>query len=863
MNIGQLIDSTNTMGKGRTLSDCLTKKLGTVYAGNKEVIYKTSSRENNCIVEISMYIGAETQEDRNLHKVSIALKGMPADKCDTYYLVKWIKERKDLSELLDNNVLTNVLRKSYQDLRVSSMLNDDESVREFLSYYKENPTIEDVRSYRNRERRKQYKGSVGEEEKAFKNVSYYSDLQKVKSIFNNYGKRDSFKDKNGEFDEKAFFAFQSHVVKSYKEEFSESYTNLVRQNELRGRDEFLSGYNKAKKLNKRYNSLSIIDKAFVDSYSSFETVLNNNIDDLDINNYTTTTFRRLMTQKEVESYAEDMSVYGEMSAEKEILEYIKQGYYIDIDNRKIMKSLIPEEYIVDLVKYNPYIVDGFIIIQEDAKDGWVIIKNYIDMQTEIRVNCSCFTGDTRVQLANGTTLTLKDLENMTDFKVLAYNTETGNYEYARALNCTKRQENTKIMKVTLADGTSIRVTPSHRFLNSNCEWKQAQDLKVGDLLKFNYKYWGYKNHEQHTSSSTFIYLDPTQEGDYQFGELKFTHKPFYIGITTGAYVKIENERCLDYLNDLADKGVQPLMFKQYYHVDEHVALQLKEKLVNRIGTIDNGSVLVNNPVQVNDNFINENDDCISVTSIEELEEREDVYCLTVEGLGNFALKTEKGNIIVENCADYEYTYAWYNYENKAHIYNNNRKPIRYYTNNGIILEPKRNPNKLPGMCKHLVVFLSILLDEGIVNTRDSKIQKTAENFITKRGGILEYRNIDLRDKIKKLESKMKSYKDKLHDQLKEQNPYKSEDFVMKKFDMDFNWGADYISNYKVPLDKSQKELAEASLMDKREQFGTGTNIVKNLLKEYSDYKYRSSKTFGQEIHTPKYINKIRKNKWKK
>ena len=460
MNIGQLLESTDMMGGNRTISACFGKEIGTIFLGNKEVIYKPAMKYP--VVEISMYIGAVTQKDRNLHKVSIALKGMAVEHFNTISaVVQYVKNNMDVIDLLNEG-------------KYIQLFNE-----KVYNYYKE---LSKKTNISEKDLKEAYNNigyllaeQKGREEAYEKTISYYSQYQEAKQVFKDEKKKLSY----------------------------------IRDND--------------------------------------------NLQD--------TYIRDFIVEKE-EEYKKLLKMHG--GAEKNIFRQIKMGQYVPTTVKSKVKDFIPDEFIFDLILKNPEIVKGKIILPKNtAQRAFVAMDNRISLDTTCKVRCSCFTGDTRVQLANGTTLTLKDLENMTDFKVLAYNTETGNYEYVRALNCTKRQENAKIMKVTLADGTSIRVTPSHRFLNSNCEWKQAQDLKVGDLLKFNYKYWGYKNHEQHTSSSTFIYLDPTQEGDYQFGELRFTHKPFYVGITTGAYVKIENERCLEYLDKLADMNEQPLMFKQY------------------------------------------------------------------------------------------------------------------------------------------------------------------------------------------------------------------------------------------------------------------------------------------------------------
>lgn len=690
MKIIELLNSTNSFGNSRSIKGILSQKdLGNIYAKNKEVRYNPKQNE----VEISMYFGANSQKDMNLHRATVCLKNIRQEVFNRIEIVDYVKNNLglELTKLAEDYFLSKVHKNLGMSDNVSKQFQDFLKAREKFEAPKD-IRVKAVDGYSKYEGRKE----SGSE-------PTYDDYEDIIKEYNIYVRKARDLEKEAQFLEIATRGrnpekLPEDIIRR-KKKFDEDNQILADAwNRLELKLDRYKGLD-VEKLKRKSTKIDVDDKGDIPKIKIIDT-----------------TRQYRMTTIEGHNI---MTAMGEGFRRTD--EY-KQRY------KEFMESL-PDDIVIEIIKQNPFLVKNKIITQYDKIDSFLVVDNRISLDADIRVNCSCFTGDTRVQLANGTILTLKDLKNMTYFKVLAYNTETGNYEYARALNCTKRQENAKIMKITLADGTSIRVTPSHRFLNSNCEWKQAQDLKVGDLLKFNYKYWGYKNHEQHTSSSTFIYLDPTQEGDYQFGELKFTHKPFYVGITTGAYVKIENERCLDYLNDLADKGVQPLMFKQYYHVDEHVALQLKEKLVNRIGTIDNGSVLVNNQVQVNDNFINENDDCIAVTSIEELEEREDVYCLTVEGLGNFALKTEKGNIIVENCADYYWTFAWANFTHKVH---KGRKPPVYF-NTYLRGYAIRNPKNSVGCCKHLIVFLLLLMQEGFLDKREGMVKdfqsaKNADNF---------------------------------------------------------------------------------------------------------------------------------------
>ena len=69
-----------------------------------------------------------------------------------------------------------------------------------------------------------------------------------------------------------------------------------------------------------------------------------------------------------------------------------------------------------------------------------------------------------------------------------------------------------------------------------------------------------------------------------------------------------------------------------------------------------------------------------------------------------------------SCSDYQYTCGWYNYEAGAHL---GPRPAPYPNRSGGS-ETVRNVNKTPGLCKHLMVMVTLLMNGGIINTLGAK-----------------------------------------------------------------------------------------------------------------------------------------------
>lgn len=123
-----------------------------------------------------------------------------------------------------------------------------------------------------------------------------------------------------------------------------------------------------------------------------------------------------------------------------------------------------------------------------------------------RIILSCFTGDTRVKLLNGTVPTFEELAKMEkdnpgrDYWV--YSVDTNNHNKlvpGLAHNPRITGYKDKLIEVTLDDDSKIRCTPEHRFLTRDYGYVEASELKPEMSLVPLYSKVGqlsqYKNYE--------------------------------------------------------------------------------------------------------------------------------------------------------------------------------------------------------------------------------------------------------------------------------------------------------------------------------------------------------------------------------
>lgn len=90
----------------------------------------------------------------------------------------------------------------------------------------------------------------------------------------------------------------------------------------------------------------------------------------------------------------------------------------------------------------------------------------------------CMTKDTLILTKEGykTIDTIKK-----DDIVMSYNEKENKFEYNKVRECGLTKRNTKILKLTLEDGTEIKLTPNHRLLTTN-GWKKAKNISENDEI---------------------------------------------------------------------------------------------------------------------------------------------------------------------------------------------------------------------------------------------------------------------------------------------------------------------------------------------------------------------------------------------
>lgn len=238
-------------------------------------------------------------------------------------------------------------------------------------------------------------------------------------------------------------------------------------------------------------------------------------------------------------------------------------------------------------------------IQYEGKMYW--IHKFDKLRNPLTSRCTCFTGDTKVLLADGTSKTFKELEGMSNFEIISYNEKIDKFEIVKAYNCEKKKENAEIIRVTLDNGKHIDCTPDHNFLTRENGWIQAQDLQIGESLRALYmdkhnlkrllpngKKEKIKKHKSKEDFYVYIYLDPRYPGDYNYSFGSFQFKPIYVG-------KGRNNRCYKHLtlnikdpfhNTLANLkklNQSPIILKQAIKLNETAAYNLEKRLTQEIG----------------------------------------------------------------------------------------------------------------------------------------------------------------------------------------------------------------------------------------------------------------------------------------
>ena len=133
-----------------------------------------------------------------------------------------------------------------------------------------------------------------------------------------------------------------------------------------------------------------------------------------------------------------------------------------------------------LGKYHPHgdsaVYDALVRMAQDFSLRYPLVDG--------QGNYGCFTGDTEIKLADGTTKTFKELVSAwkQGKDQYTYTVDNGTIRPAKIHHPRLTERDAKIITVTLDNGEEIKCTPNHRFMVRNGEYKEAQNLEEGDSL---------------------------------------------------------------------------------------------------------------------------------------------------------------------------------------------------------------------------------------------------------------------------------------------------------------------------------------------------------------------------------------------
>ncbi len=163
-----------------------------------------------------------------------------------------------------------------------------------------------------------------------------------------------------------------------------------------------------------------------------------------------------------------------------------------------------------MARYHPHgdsaIYDTLVRMAQDFSLRYPLVKG--------QGNFGCFTGDTKVMLADGRELPFVGLvaEHRAGKKNYAYTVnKMGLVAMAEIKNPRMTIEGAELVAVTLDNGETIRCTPNHRFMLRDGSYREAQDLVPQDSLMPLYKKFSEKTDRLHREGYLLVLQNKTGE----------------------------------------------------------------------------------------------------------------------------------------------------------------------------------------------------------------------------------------------------------------------------------------------------------------------------------------------------------------
>ena len=151
----------------------------------------------------------------------------------------------------------------------------------------------------------------------------------------------------------------------------------------------------------------------------------------------------------------------------------------------VERIVVPSDCIVICMAKSTVSRGGLLAVVTPLEPGW------------------CFTGDTKVALVNGTSVSFVEMverskkgERFFGYAMLA----DGSVGVTELIHPRKVKDAASLVEVTLDNGESIECTPDHKFLLKDGTYKEAENLKPFDSLMPLYRYVSKKGYESVASA---------------------------------------------------------------------------------------------------------------------------------------------------------------------------------------------------------------------------------------------------------------------------------------------------------------------------------------------------------------------------
>lgn len=269
------------------------------------------------------------------------------------------------------------------------------------------------------------------------------------------------------------------------------------------------------------------------------------------------------------------------------------------DETKMAKNVASLPFVFKHVALMPDVHLG-----KGALVGSVIATKEAIMPAAVGVDIGCFTGDTLVPVADGKSYPIEELANWQQEFIVYACTETSRISAAKATAKLTRK-NAELVKVILDNGEEIKCTPDHQFMLRDGTYLEAKDLIPNtSLMPFYSK----------VDRDGYTLIQQPYSGRWQ--------KAHWIVARSGLLGKVPRFP--------GQKTV--IHHKNFDQSDNRLDLEFASQ--------------VKSPIGLHNHRKNQHGYNHKVIAVIPLEEKQDVYCLTVPEYGNFALSA---GVFVHNC----------------------------------------------------------------------------------------------------------------------------------------------------------------------------------------------------------------------